>query len=171
MSTATSLRTSTSTRTQTAVHLTDVITGAFSAIVASLGLSSAHLRSHWNAIEHGLMTWIDEGSLKDVSLEFGNPAAPIAVFEIPILYRFTGAGNVEFVASRARLARLTAKLQRVPSNTSYRVVANHHGSYTDVPGWSAATAADRSSLASYRLGGLGSGPDASASLVYHHRRA
>lgn len=170
MSTVTLMRTSTSTRTQTAVHLTDVITGAFSTIVSSLGLSTARLRTDWNAIERGLMTWIDEGSLKEVCLELGDPDDPLAVLEIPIAYRLTGAGDVEFVASRARLARLTAKLQSVPAGTSYRVVAFHHGAHAEVPGWGPCTGADRSGLSAYRLGSLGSGPEASASLIYHHRR-
>lgn len=171
MSTVTAMRASVSTRTQTAVHLTDLITGAFSAIVASVGLSAGYLRQHWDAIELGLMTWIEEGSLSTISLEFGDPVKPLALLEIPVAYRFTGVGNVEFVASRARLARLTAKLERVPAGTPYRVVASYSGTHSPVDGWSPTTAADRSGLSVYNLGALGSGPDASVSLDYHHRRS
>jgi hypothetical protein len=64
MSTVTQMRTAVSTRTQTAVHLTDVITGAFSAIIATLGISRSYLDRNWDAIERGLMTWIDEGASK-----------------------------------------------------------------------------------------------------------
>jgi hypothetical protein len=170
MNTATQMRTSTSVRTQTAVHLTDIITGAFSAIIATLRLSRETLDAHWDTIEQGLMIWIEEGSLEDVCLEFGDPNAPEAIFEIPIEYRFTGVGNVEFVASRARLVRLTAKIEEVPHGTSYRVIANHQGSHTAVPGWFATDAANRSGLSSYNLGSLGSGPNASASLNYLTRR-
>ncbi len=171
MRTSTSLLTSTSTRTQTAVHLTDVITGAFSSIVATLGLSSGYLHSHWDAIERGLIAWIEEGSLKDVSLEFGDPADPDAIFEIPLEYRFTGVGNVDFVASRARLARLLAKVEAVPPGTAYRVVASHNGSHSPVDGWSATTAASRAGLSAYNLGSLGSGPDARASMNYLSRQS
>jgi hypothetical protein len=171
MSTVTVMRVSVATRTQTAVHLTDVITGAFSAIIASLGLSAGYLRRHWEVIELGLMTWIEEGSLSAVSLELGDPADPRAILEIPLAYRFTGVGNVEFVASRARLARLTAKLERVPAGTPYRVVVSHDGAHSPVDGWSSTTGANRSGLSVYNLGSLGSAPHAAASLNYLHRRS
>lgn len=170
MSTATTMRTSTSTRTQTAVHLTDVITGAFSHILASLGLSAGYLQSHWNTIETGLMTWIEEGTLTKVSLEFGDSTTPVAIVEIPLQYRYGGTGDAEFVANRARLARQMAKIQWIPVGTSYRVVVDRSGPYTDVPGWYATTAASRDGLASYNLGSLGYGPDASLSMNYLSRR-
>lgn len=170
MSTATTMRTSTSTRTQTAVHLTDVITGAFSHIVASLGLSAGYLQSNWNTIETGLMTWIEEGTLTKVSLEFGDSTNPVAIVEIPLQCRYSGTGDAEFVANRARLARQMAKIQRVPAGTSYRVLVSHTGAHTDVPGWYAATAASRGGLTSYNLGSLGYGPDASLSMNYLSRR-
>ncbi len=171
MSTVTVMRASTSTRTQTAVHLTDVITGAFAHIVAHMGVSPGYLHQHWPTIELGLMTWIEEGSLSDVSLEFGDPTAPVAIFEIPLQYRFTGAGNVDFVASRARLARLMAKIEKVPAGTPYRVVVNHGGPHAEVAGWSTTSAASREGLSSYNLGSLGSGPDAAASLKHLSRRS
>lgn len=166
MNTTTQMRASTSVRTQTAVHLTDLITGAFSAIIATLRASRRTLDTHWETIERGLMIWIEEGSLETVALEFGSPDAPEAIFEIPIEYRFTGHGNVEFVASRARLLRLTAKIDAVPAGTSYRMIVTHTGAYSEVPGWYATNAADRSGLSGYNLGSLGSGPTARASLNY-----
>ncbi|MDP1847624.1 MAG: hypothetical protein Q8K79_07525 [Solirubrobacteraceae bacterium] len=169
MSTSTRMRTSTSTRTQTAVYLTDVITGAFSQIVASLGLSAGHLQNNWTTIETGLMTWIEEGTLTKVSLEFGDSSNPVAIVEIPLQYRYSGTGDAEFVANRARLARQMAKIQQIPVGTNYRVVVNRSGHYTDVPGWHATTAASRDGLTSYNLGSLGYGPDASLSMNYLYR--
>lgn len=170
MSTVTTMRATTAVRTRTAVHLTDVITGAFSLVVAHLGLSASYLAGNWGTIEQGLMMWIEEGTLDEVSLEFGDPADPIAVFDIPLQYRFTGTANEEYVANRARLARLAAKIERVPAGTAYRVVVSHNGLHANVPGWSATTRADRSGLTSHNLGTLGSGPEASASLNYLTRR-
>lgn len=171
MSTVSIMRASTSSRTRTAVHLTDAITGGFAFIISHLGLSTSYMDCNWTAIEGGLMTWIDEGSLAGVYLEFGSPADPVAVFEVPIEYRFTDQANEEYVANRVRLARLAAKIQRVPIGTSYRVVVSHNGSHTDVDGWSSTTLADRSRLRSHNLGTLGSGPDAVASLIYQTRRS
>lgn len=166
MSTATIMRTSTNTRTQTAVFLTDTIMGSFSSFVAALGLSSAYLDGHWQTIEDGLAMWIEEGSLKQVTLEFGPQDRPHAVFEIPVKYEWNGSGDVGFVANKARLARYLAKLESVPAGTSYRVVASHNGTYTSLPGWTSTTAADTSGMSSFGLGGLGRAPDGSVSGRY-----
>jgi hypothetical protein len=171
MSTLTSMRVSTSVRTRTAVHLTDAITGAFSFIVSYLGLEISYLHDDWKALELGLMIWIDEGTLKQVCLEFGDPAEPIAIFDIPLQYRFTGTANEEYVANRTRLARLAAKIQKIPAGTPYRVVVMHNGPHADVVGWGQTTLADRSGLASHNLGTLGAGPNACASLRYLSRRS
>lgn len=170
MSTVSTLRASTSSRTRTAVHLTDAITGGFAFIISHLGLSVSYLETHWDVIERGLMTWIAEGSLADVYLEFGDAADPIAVFEVPIEYNSAGQAKEEYVANRVRLARLATKIQQIPAGTPYRVVVSHNGSHTGVDGWSSTKLADRSGLATQNLGTLGSGPDAAASLLYHSRR-
>lgn len=166
---STAVGTHAATNVRTAVHLTDAITGTFEHILAHLGLSSAYLDRNWSAIEAGLTTWIAEGSLADVRLECGDPSDPDAVFHVPLSYRVSGAGDVTFVTSQARLTRALAKLESVPAGTSYRVVVNHRGSYSAVAGWSSTNAADTSRMGSYALGSVASGPDASASMTYFSR--
>jgi hypothetical protein len=112
-----------------------------------------------------LATWINEGSLKQVTLEFGPKERPLAVFELPLQYRVSGDGSVEFVANKARLARYLAKLSSVPAGTLYRVVASHYGSYTDM-GWNLTTLASTAGMSSFGLGALGRAPDASVSGRY-----
>jgi hypothetical protein len=165
MSTATSVGVQTETRVRTAVHLTDAIMGTFSHILAHLGLRSAYLNEHWTTIEVGLKTWIAEGSLEAVRLECGARARPDAVFEIPISYKITGSGDITFVTSQTRITRSLAKLQSVPSGSSYRVVVEHTGAHTQIDGWKPTSLADISGMSSYSLGGVASGPDASARLT------
>jgi hypothetical protein len=167
----TALRTHVATNVRTAVHLSDAILGTFEHILAHLGLASTYLDRHWKTIETGLITWISEGSLADARLECGDPADPEAVFTVPLSYKVSGAGDISFVTSQARITRALAKCESVPSGTLYRVVVSHIGNYTPVDGWSLATAADTSGLSSYALGGLASGPDASAALNYYSRRS
>jgi hypothetical protein len=167
MSTAT--RTSVATRVETAVFLTDVITGAFSAIIATLGLSSSYLDASWDVIERGLTAWIAEGSLETVHLEFGPSDRPLARFEIPLDYSYSGEGNAEFVTNRARLARLMAKIEYLPAGTNYRVVVSYNGPHSSVTGWSHTTLSSGEGMSSYSLGGLGRGPGAAASLRYLSR--
>jgi hypothetical protein len=158
-----------STRAQTAVHLTDAIMGTFEQILAHLGLGSSYLRSNWTTIERGLKTWIAEGTLKWVRLECGSASNPAAVFEIPLSYRITGNGDVEFVVNHTRMARIMAKLSSVPAGTSYRVVVEYTGTPSHVDGWGSTEGADISKLSAYRLGGVAAGPYASASLTAYGR--
>jgi hypothetical protein len=157
------------TRTQTAVHLTDLVLGAFSHIVAQLGLSSAYLDRHWTVIEDGLKTWIDEGMLEWVRLEVGSKSNPSDVFNVPITYTTSGSGDISFVTSQARIARALAKFDPQTSGSSYRVAVKTSPGATEVDGWESTTAADLSGMASYALGGLGGGPGASASLSHYSR--
>lgn len=157
------------TRVRTAVHLTDVILGSFGTILAHLGLSQASLNADWDVLEAGLKTWIAEGSLGEVRLECGDPRYPVAVFRVPIEYRVSSEGDIAFVTSQARIARSLAKLESAPAGTSYRVVVKYAGTHTHVDGWTSTTLADTSGMSMYALGGLGSGPDAGASLSYYSR--
>jgi hypothetical protein len=164
---STAVGTHTNTRVRTAVHLTDAIIGTFQNIVASLGLAPDYVQTRWDTIERGLTTWITEGSLDEVSFEFGPQAHPDAVFVVPLSYTVSGDGDVSFVTNQARLARLMAKVESVPPGTSYRMVVSHKGSYASVDGWKDTTAADTSALvSSFAMGNIASGPDASASLNY-----
>ena len=65
------------------------------------------------------------------------------VFEFPVEYTATRIGNAQLTASRARLARFVAKLNRVPAGTTFRLVCTFNGPSSAQPGWSATT---RSSL-------------------------
>lgn len=166
---STAVGTHAATHVRTAVHLADAIMGTFEHILAHLGLSSQYLDRNWAVIESGLTTWIAEGSLADVRLECGAPSDPDAVFNVPLSYKISGAGDITFVTSQARLTRALAKLESVPRGASYRVVVTYRGSPSTVDGWSSTTAADTSGMGSYALGGLASGPDASASMTYFSR--
>jgi len=169
MSTSVGTAVYTDTRVRTAVHLTNAIMGTFEHILAHLGLSPGYLSRHWDSIETGLQTWIAEGSLDDVRLECGDPTDPQAVFSIPLSYEVSGSGDITFVTSQARVTRTLAKLQSVPAGTTYRLVASYSQPHTPVDGWSETTAADTTAMSAYALGGVASGPDASASLKYFSR--
>jgi hypothetical protein len=171
MSTSTIVGVQTETRVRTAVHLTDAIMGTFEHILAHLGLMADYLNRHWETIEAGLKTWIIEGSLAEVRLECGSCDDPEAVFAVPLSYNVSGTGDVTFVTSQVRMTRALAKLESVPAGTSYRVVVRHEGSYTPLDGWKATTLATTSGMSSYSLGGLASGPDASARLSTFSRRS
>jgi Bacterial HORMA domain 2 len=166
----TSTYTSTTTRTHTATHITDVIMGAIADILADLGIDLTTLYRDWTQDENAISAWILEGSLKEVVLECHQPRGTVApVIEFPIAYKASGTGDSEFTASRARLARFRAKLDRVPAGTTYRLFCTFNGPRTPQPGWSPGARASTQGLRSINYGTLGSAPDASTSMRYLYR--
>jgi hypothetical protein len=167
MSTTTS--TVTYTRVHTAIHLTDVIMGTISGILADLGIDSSQLARDWSITENAILAWITEGSLDRVVLECHRPSGVVEpVIEFPVQYKISGSGDAEFVASRARLARFRAKLDAVPEGTTYRLFCTFTGVRTPQPGWGPGTRASIAGLRSTNFGTLGHGPHGGTGLRYLH---
>lgn len=157
------------TRTHTATHLTDVILGAITDILADLGINMERLHRDWVQNENAIKAWIEEGSLDTVVLECHQPSgAVVPVIEFPVSYTTSGAGDAEFTASRARLARFRAKLDRVPPGTIYKLVCTYNWPCSDQPGWGPGQRASTDGLRSITFGTLGSAPHASTGMRYHH---
>lgn len=163
----TSTSVSTYTRTYTATHLADVILGSIADILGTLRLDPTRIFADWDTDQRAISAWIVEGSLKCVALECHQPSGAITpILEFPVSYTGTGEGDRKFIADRAALARYLAKLQTVPTGTSYQLFCSFNGSHSNQPGWSAANRASTSGMRSYSFGTLASAPHASASLRY-----
>jgi len=157
------------TRTHTATHLTEVILGTITDILADLGINMERLHRDWVQNENAIKAWIEEGSLDTVVLECHQPSgAVVPVIEFPVSYTSTGVGNAEFTASRARLARFRAKLDRVSAGTTYRLFCTFNGPRTPQPGWSPGQRASTDGLRGITFGTLGSAPHASTGMRYLH---
>jgi hypothetical protein len=157
------------TRVHTAIHLTDVIMGTISDILADLGVDTSRLARDWSITENAIVAWIAEGSLDRVVLECRRPGGVVdPIIEFPVQYQVSGSGDAEFVASRARLARFRAKLDTVPVGTNYQLFCTFAGIRTPQPGWGQGTRASTAGLRSTSFGTLGRGPHAAASLHYLH---
>jgi HORMA domain-containing protein len=163
MTTATS--TTTHTRTNTAVYLTDVILGAIGDILAELGIDTTRLYADWDQDERAIKRWIEEESLKTVVLECRQPNGKVApIVEFPIVYQPSGVGDAAFTAQRAQLARFRAKLASVPSGTIFGLICTYRAAHTTMPGWGPATRAPTDGLSALNFGTLASAPHASASM-------
>ncbi|MGA5491028.1 hypothetical protein ACPCK1_25135 [Streptomyces pseudogriseolus] len=157
------------TRAHTATHLTDVILGTITGILADLKISMDPLSCNWVQNENAIKAWIEEGSLDAVVLECHQPSGAVApVIEFPVSYTTPGDGNAEFTASRARAARFRAKLDRVPTGTTYRLFCTFNGPRTPQPGWGPGQRASIDGLSGITFGTLGSAPHASTGMRYYH---
>lgn len=165
----TSTQTLVYTRIHTATYLTEVILGAIGDILADLGIEHTWFTRNWVQNETAIRTWIEEGSLEQVVLECHQPSGAVdPVIEFPVTYTISGMGSAEFTASRARLARFRAKLDRVPTGTTYKLVCVVAESYTPQPGWGLGIRASTDGLSGISFGTLGRAPHASASMSYLH---
>jgi hypothetical protein len=165
----TSTSTSTYTRTNTAVHLTDVVMGAIADILAQLRIDLTTLYRDWTQDENAIRTWIEEGSLNEVVLQCHQPNGMVTpVIEFPVSYKASGIGDAAFTADRASLARYRAKLSTVPAGTTYTILCTFRGRHTTMPGWSPTTRASTVGLQSVRFGTLASAPHASLDMRYLH---
>lgn len=164
-----STTTSTYTRTNTAVYLTDVIMGTIADILADLGIDLTVLYRDWKQDEAAIAAWIAEQTLAQVVLECHQPDGTVKpVIEFPVAYRSGGEGDGSFTADRAALARYRAKIDRVPSGTTFRLVCTFVRSHSPQPGWGSGNRSDTSGLRSLSFGTLASGPHGAASLRYLH---
>jgi len=162
---ATTTSTTTHTRTNTAVYLTDVILGAIGDILAQLGIDTTRLYADWEQDEKAIKRWIEEESLKQVVVECHQPSGKVApIIEFPVGYETSGLGDASFTAQRAQLARFRAKLASVPSGTTFGLICTYRSAHTTMPGWSPTSRASTDGLQALNFGTLGSAPDASASL-------
>lgn len=156
-------------RTHTATHLTEVILGTISDMLADLGINMDQLCRDWEQNENAIKAWIVEGSLAQVVLECHRPSGAVnPVFEFPVSYTKSGTGDAEFTASRARLARFRAKLDRVPDGTIYQLFCTFNGPRTPQPGWSPGTRTSTEGLRSITFGTVGAAPQAYAGMRYLH---
>lgn len=157
------------TRAHTATHLTGVILGTIGDILADLGISHAGFIHNWEQNESAIQAWLTEGSLEQVVLECHQPSGAVdPVVEFPVTYTAAGAADAEFTASRARLARFLAKLDRVPSGTTCQLFCTFSGPHTAQPGWGPGTRASTDGLRGITFGTIGRAPHGSAGMRYLH---
>jgi hypothetical protein len=159
--------TTTYTRTHTATFLSEVIMGAMGDILAALRIDLTRFYRDWDQDAAAIKAWIEEESLAMVILECVRPSGKVApVFEFPVHYDTAGTGDKGFVESRAALARYRAKVESVPSGTSFQLFCTFRGAHTPQVGWSPGTRASTEGLTSRGFGSLAEGPHGGVSMRY-----
>jgi hypothetical protein len=134
-------------------------------VLGHLGLPTRALINEWyDYYDPALCAWIEERSLKCVVVECHRPGGKIEpVLEFPIEYTSSSA---ELSHRHVALARQWAKLTRVPSGTTFKVICQYNGYHSPQPHWGPTTRASTAGMRSVTLGTLAEGPGASASIRY-----
>jgi len=141
--------------------------GSIADILGALGIDLTRLYRDWTQDEQAISAWIDEGSLKTVVLECHRPDGDVKpIFEFPVSYEASGHADIQFVESRAALARYRTKLASVPASTTFHLICAYNGPCSDQPGWGPGRRASTEGLTPMNFGTLAQGPHASAGLRY-----
>lgn len=157
------------TRTHTANHLSDVVMSSIGDILATLGINASRFHRDWAQNFNAISAWIEEGTLKTVSVECHRPDGTVKpVFDFEVSYTNGGVGDRKFTADNASLLKYLAKLETVPAGTTYRLFCSYNSHWhSDQDGWSAGTKASTAGLRSRTVGTLAGGPDATATTRIH----
>lgn len=159
--------TTTHTRTHTATFLSELVLGTIGDILAELGIDLTRLYRDWTQDQTAIKAWIEEGSLAMVVLECHRPDGSVTpIFEFPISYEPGRGADKAFVESRASLARYRAKLDSVPTGTTYTLFCSYNGPHSEQVGWSPGRRSSTAGLDALSFGRLGQGPHAGVSLRY-----
>lgn len=157
------------TRSHTAVHLSNAISGAIAEILTHLGLpgSARSLMNTWDrTYDPSIRAWIEEGSLDRVIVECHRPSGRVEpIFEFPIDYSSDGSASLSH--RHVALARQWVKLNTVPAGTTVEIICQYNGWHSDQPGWGPGQRASTAGMRSVTLGTLAAGPHASASIRYY----
>ena len=164
---ATSTSTTTHTRVHTATYLSELVMGTIGDLLAEMGIDVTRLYRDWDQDQHAIAAWINEGSLKTVTLECHQPGGTVRpVFEFPVRYDVTGRADSAFTQSRAAMDRYRSKIESVPGGTRYELKCSFNFQASEQTGWVAATLADTSQLSALNFGTLGRGPHADVGMRY-----
>lgn len=167
--TSTSVGVYTTTRTQTAVHLSDVIMSSIGDILTTLKIGTTSFFRDWTQDVTAISNWIEEGTLKSVSLECHRPDGTVKpVFDFDVNYTAGGYGDCRFTEDNASLLTYLAKLERVPAGSTYRLFCSFNSSWhSNQKGWGPGNKASTNGLRSRTIGTLAGGPDATATTRIH----
>lgn len=167
--TSTSVGVHATTRTHTATHLADVIMTSIGDILASLKINANTFYRDWTQDVTAISNWIEEGTLKTVSLECHRPDGTVKpIFDFDVTYTAGGFGDRKFTHDNASLLTYIAKLSQVPAGTTYRLFCSFNSPWhSDQAGWGPGSRASTDGLRSRTVGTLASGPDATATTRIH----
>lgn len=162
---STSTATSAYTSTHTATYMADIILGTLTEAIGQLGLNPSNVTRDWAMTEAAIAQWLNERSLRSVTVEFTMPSGDTMVIDFPVRYSTGESQGAAFSASKARISRFLTKYSALPSGTTYRLVADHNGYHTPMPGWSRTHAVNRSGLQTNSAGTLATAPGATAQMI------
>jgi HORMA domain-containing protein len=123
-------------RTHSITFLSDNLRNTLREVIRENGLSPEKLMQDWTTIERGIRTWLGEGHLNNIVVEFYKPGASNASgrWEFPIAYTGSGVDD-DMWLDKSYLRQLIAKSARPTSDCTYRVLLCTAPGASAVPGF------------------------------------
>jgi len=166
----TSTKTTTYTRTHTAVFVSDKMRNLLKRLVYNSGLDPQRLLDAWSDwVDRAARTWLETGDLLGIVVEFYQPGSDLAAARWDFPIRYDGNGVDEMWVDRDFFEESLAKAESPPSGCLYRVVLHTRPGRPDVPGVSKTILRSIEGLVAREAGTVIATPDIMASARYYRR--
>ena len=164
-----SVSSSTYTRTQTAVFVSDKMRTLLKWLVREYGLNPEKLLDAWEDwVDLAVRTWLISGDLNNITIEFYKPGSDSAVGRWDFPIRYDGCNDDDDLWVDRPFFKDTIAKTNPPSDCDYRIVLNAKAGRPDVPGVGSTTLRSTNHLKSREQGTVISTRDIMASARIYH---
>ena len=156
------------TQTRSVVYVTTELLRSFGTLVAGLGLNPDYiLHTHYDELNRGITTWLEEGTLESIYLEIWNPAEPsdFRRVDVSFYYKFEEAGD-SFYSDMKSIENLSKKLTGINSSFKYQVIVKNKDGASKVDGWGTTTLRSTEGLRQRVVGSSMDSPHITGNLSY-----
>lgn len=140
-------------RTHSVTFLADSMRNVLREVIRENGLSPEKLMDEWEVIGLGVRTWLADGHLEHIRIEFYKPGTTTltARWDFPISYTSSGVDD-DMWLDKAYLLQIIAKAARPSLSDSYRIILKTDPAARDVDGFTKASHFSTGNLNSYGAG-------------------
>lgn len=139
-------------RVQTINYLTDQILLSLKDIIVRSGLDPGKFAGDWGLYERGIKAWLTSGHLEMVVLEVFDKNTDALIRRWDISVYQDSAGYSGLWADPENIRYTLAKLGKVPSQCSYKVLIDNKPGRPDVEGWSPGSYRSTGNLKTFGVG-------------------
>jgi hypothetical protein len=153
-------------------HVAANVLRSIKQIVIEAGLNLAYLQGNWANLEHGVAVWLGTRHLRKLTLEIWDPTRPadlVQRFDFLIDYGYYTDGDGDLWLDPDTVSYAIRRAGSIPSQCSYRVVADPAPGAPEVAGWSDTTYRSTAGFTRHTTGTAIGGGSMGVSLAYYSR--
>lgn len=155
-------------RTQTAIYVSDKMRNFLKLLVNRYGLDPSGVVDAWSEwVDRATRYYLETGALTGIVIEFYKPGSDYASARWDFPIRYDGNGVDEMWVDRMFFEEALAKATSPPPGCTYRIVLNTKPGTPDIAGVTSATLRSINGLTAREAGTIIATPDLMASARYY----